>query len=103
MQYTAVDENLGLVSKVLSTKGQGANAPLLRQSIFLSDDAPQGSLEVPSVYSQYFTQNALAGNDFAAIGAHTWYVNVTFEGVNQLGQTITTSAGVSINIVKADI
>ncbi len=103
MVYTATGtaNTLQPAITVTSKSGTGTTAILLKQSIVLPEEKTSVNVELPAVWSQLFLDSALPESGRpAADSPRTWFVDVTLEGTNQLGQTITTNVGIPINIIQ---
>ncbi|MEB3187085.1 MAG: hypothetical protein VKP72_06570 [bacterium] len=103
MVYTSTGSGNTLPAplSVTSKSGSGTTANLLKQSVVLAGDGAAVSADVPAVWSQVFLDTALSGTTLAEGGARNWFVDVTFEGTNQLGQVITTTVGIPLTIVTS--
>jgi|GEM_PF-6241561 len=104
MVYTATDTSLTLPAAVTVTtkRGTGTTATLLKQSVFLATDTSSVTSELPAVFAQAFLDAALPEQGRpAADSARSWFVDVTLEGTNQLGQAITVNVGIPINITQS--
>ena len=88
--------------QVVSKSGTGTAANLLKQSILLRGEGATVTTSLPSIWSTAFLNTALSDNGRPAdADPRAWFVDVTLEGTNDLGQTITANVGIPIVIVKS--